>query len=117
RDAAVAAAEADIEQIVAAMNAATVTFRMRGLNCREFRDLIAGNPPRRDNKADIDLGYNLEAVSLAYLRLGCIEPGLTEEQWDDLDAKLTVHQRGQLVATVDALTHTGALSSIPLGVG
>lgn len=107
---AIDAAQAKADDISAAMDAATVRFRFRGLTRKEFTRIFAAHPPRKGDEEDRKAGHNRDDVSRDYVRIGCVDPVLTGEAWDELEDRITVHQWGQLVAAVDQLTHQQATS-------
>jgi len=81
-----------IEARRADMQQASVVFRLRGLNRRDWAALIAAHPGRKDSDVDRKLGYNTESFFPAIIRASIIEPLLSDEQWERLDAVLPSSQ-------------------------
>ncbi len=93
----------EIAGIEAQMRAASVTFRLRALSRAAFNQIIVDRPPRAGVKRDQDAGYDVHAVESAMIRACTVDPDLSAEQWDGLEAALTPFQFGALVASCDSL--------------
>lgn len=101
-----AALRAHILTLAEQVEAASVTFTLRGLKATEWADLVADNPPRDSEAGDRVLGYNPVTLFDALVARCVIDPVMTPEQatrlmdsisagqWDELcDAALTVTRR------------------------
>lgn len=86
-----------IEQVRAEMQNSSVVFRLRGLNRKQWADLLAAHPPRRNDETDKALGYNTETFFPALIRTCLVEPSVDDEQWERLDALLSSAQFDALV--------------------
>lgn len=98
----------DITALEALMAEATIGFRLRALPRREWAELVAKHPPRRDDGGrvlDADrVGVNADDFMTAILHRCVVEPILTEEDWDALvNEGLTDAQYEQLTDAVWAL--------------
>ncbi len=72
-----------IEALRGQMESHTVTFRMRALPRRRWRELWTAHPGRDgDNRDRVMGGVNMDTFPEALLRECCIEPALTPGQWD-----------------------------------
>lgn len=97
-----------IEAVRERMQAATVTFRLRALPRRRWRQLMAEHPPRRTDdgkpvETDV-IGVNAETFFDPLVRECTVEPQLTEEQWVRLlDEVLSDRQFDLLMGTAWAL--------------
>jgi len=92
---------AEMEKLRAEMEAATVTFRLRALPRRRWRELFAAHPPRKNPDGSTFqrdfLGVNYEAFFDALLKEVIVEPQLDDETLDLLlSEKLTDRQWEQL---------------------
>lgn len=75
------------EQITAVqdqMRAETLVFRMRALPRKQWDALLKQHPPRRDNEADTQLGYNVDMFMAALIRACTIAPDLDDDDWRTL---------------------------------
>lgn len=101
-----AALKARIDALAAEVEAASVTFTLRGLKATEWAALVAECPPRDAEPGDRVLGYNPLTLFDALVARCVVEPVMTQEQasrlmdsisagqWDELcDAALTVTRR------------------------
>lgn len=98
----------DIEALQELMAESTITIRLRALPRRQWADLVAKHPPRRDEGGrilDTDAaGVNADDFMAAVLRQCVAEPVLAEDDWNLLiDERITDAQYGQLTAAVWAL--------------
>lgn len=90
--------------VEAEMRAGTVEFRLRALPRRRtpgmpaeqpvWQELVAKHPPRKDEQGKVDqrdaaAGVNTETLFEELVRASVVEPELSEEQWEQLDGKLT----------------------------
>lgn len=90
-----------LEALRAQMQAATKTFRLRALPRRQWRELVAAHPPRRDDNGkpleSDTIGVNADSYFDAVIRASVVEPKLTGEQWTRLlDEVLSDRQFDQL---------------------
>jgi hypothetical protein len=92
-----------IEALQDEMREFTEDFRLRALPRRQFRELVAAHPPRRDPDSndpvqeDAVLGVNRETFFDALIRAAVVEPELADDEWTELfDEKLTDRQYGDL---------------------
>lgn len=103
------------------MRAGTVEFRLRALPRRRtpgmdkgqlvWQELVEKHPPRRlpDGKPDprdSAAGVNLQALFEDLVRASVVEPELSAEQWQQLDAKLSDAQFQQLAWAAWQLNRT-----------
>lgn len=109
---AIAANEAVLNGVEGRMREHTVLFRFRAVSKAEHKRALLVNPPRKGNEVDEKLGYNLDAVETFYVRTGCVEPEMTDEDWDDLEPVLTPYVWEQFVSACNGLAHSEA-TSIP----
>lgn len=84
-------------RIRAAMADATITITLRALPRREWTQLVAQYPPRRDVAGDQTLGVDEQEFFPPLLRRSVVDPQLTSEQWDHLEQALTSRQWDHLV--------------------
>lgn len=83
----------------------TYTFRLRGLPKRQYRELKAAHPPRKDDETgeirseDVYLDADLDGLGEPLLRACLVDPVLDDGDWSDLLDKLTDRQYGDLVGT------------------
>lgn len=101
----------DIEALQAVMAEDTITLRLRALPRRQWADLVAKHPPRRDDGgriADTDSsGVNVDAFMAEVLRRCIVDPELSEENFARLvDECITDAQYGQLTDAVWALNRS-----------
>jgi len=75
---------ARLDALRAEMDDASITFRIRGLPQRTYTSLLAQHPPRKDDKRDALLGFNIDDVIEQLIRLGTEEPELDDEDWERL---------------------------------
>lgn len=77
------AVRAQLRELQAQMAGHTVTFRLRALPRRQFRELMAAHPPRRDEQGQRDqqdyLGVNHDTFFDALIRQSLVEPVLDEQ--------------------------------------
>lgn len=73
-----------LEQLREEMRDATLTFKIRGLPQRQYTELLAQHPPRKDDKRDALLGMNIDAVVEQLIRQGTVEPELDDDDWEQL---------------------------------
>lgn len=89
-----------LEALRAEMLDNTEDFRLRAVPRPAFRALVAAHPPRRDgdevNKADAQLGVNVDTFFAELLKVSVVSPELDEEDWAALLDKLTDRQYGDL---------------------
>lgn len=78
------------------IEAATVTFTLRALPREKFRSLLNQHPPRKDNRADQSLGYDIDGFTFALARKCTVEPSLTKDHWDRLEETLSQGQWNKL---------------------
>lgn len=85
------------------MRDATVTFRMRALNRRDWDALVKAHPPRQDKPADMQLGFNTDGFFDALIRTCTVDPGLTNEEWETLFDSASSKQYDDLMACALAI--------------
>lgn len=82
-----AATSADIaedhEALVAEAELSALEIRVRALGRREWRELVAAHPPRKDNRADQAVGVNEETFKDVLVAASIVSPDLSD---DDLDS-------------------------------
>jgi len=87
-------------QLEAEMTAATYAFRLRGLAGAGFRKLVAEHPPRQTDDGGVDprdaIGVDISTMFDALVRACLVDPELTDEQFEQLQAALTDKQWDQL---------------------
>lgn len=98
-------------EVEAQMRAGTVEFRLRALPRRRtattpkdqvvWSELVDRHPPRKTADGKVDprdaaTGVNTQALLEELARASVVEPELTAEQWEQLDAKLSDAQFQQL---------------------
>lgn len=94
-----------LDELRERMKAATVTVRMRALTRKRRRQLLDANPPTEGDELQVAAGYNPEGFFAAAVPESIVEPKLTGEQWERLQAKLTEDQWGELCDLFNALNH------------
>jgi hypothetical protein len=77
------------------MKAAEVTFRFRALPDEEWSDLLAAHGPR-EGKAEL---FNPDTLPQVLIPKCCVDPVMTEPQYEQLKASLNSSQRNQLFNT------------------
>jgi hypothetical protein len=82
----------EIESVREQMRAASVVFRLRGLNRQDWRAILAAHPPREDDRDDNILGYNQDTFFPALIRACLIEPDVDDETWARLEPVLSSKQ-------------------------
>lgn len=93
---------ARIEAIEAEMRENTQDFRLRALPKPVFRALVEAHPPRRDPEtgdiidSDRLILSNYDTLLPALVRACTIDPGLDENEWNELYDLLTDRQIGNL---------------------
>ncbi|GAA4439370.1 hypothetical protein [Phytohabitans houttuyneae] len=94
-----------IEALQGQMRADTLVFRMRALPRKKWTALQKDHPPRKDNEADQELGYNVDDFVPAAIKACTVEPAdLDDAAWEHLlDEVLTEYQFVQLQNTAYAL--------------
>lgn len=65
----------------------TVTFRIVGKPFPEYNAILIDHPPRDGNLTDRAVGYNVATFYPALVR-ACIEPPLSDAQWEKLVSRL-----------------------------
>lgn len=85
-----------IEELRREMQSSAVVFRLRGLNRAGWTALLRAHPPRKDDKVDAAMGYNVETFFSALIRACLLEPEVTDEQWERLEALLSSKQYDDL---------------------
>lgn len=75
----------------------SLTFRLRALPRRKFTALQVEFPPREGNMTDLVKGMDVEAAADSLVRRCLIEPELDEEDWANLDDKVSDGQWQLLV--------------------
>lgn len=106
----IAAVEQAVSDALDAMREHTVNFRFRAISKPEHKAAIVKYPPRPGNTVDERLGYDLDAIEKFYVRTGCIEPELTDSDWDELEPALTPYQWDQLLGATNEISHHEATS-------
>lgn len=111
-----------MEELRREMAAGTIPFRLRALRRRRTADtprgeavwheLIEKHPPRKDKDGkpdprDLALGFNTATFFDALVRVSIVDPQLTDEQWEALNAKLTDGQFETLAAAAFKLNRGG----------
>ncbi|GAB3656451.1 hypothetical protein [Glycomyces tarimensis] len=86
-----------------AVDRATLRLKLRGLPRRHWTDLVKDHPPRKDNREDRQVGYNESTFYVAMVRACIVDPVVTDEDWDEIDAVLTEGEWIRLVTTVQGL--------------
>ncbi len=85
---AMAAAQAAHDAAKAAVKATTVEMRFRSIGRKAYRALMDAHPPTEEQKADAEgLSYNSETFAIALIAASCVDPVLTVEQVEILDAE------------------------------
>lgn len=90
-----------IEALEAQMAEHTYDFRFRAIPKPDFRALVAAHPPRRDEDGSIVeqdryVMANYDTLLTSLVRTCLVDPGPEDVDWDELDAKLTDRQQGDL---------------------
>lgn len=93
-----------IEAARAEMSAKAIVFRFRGLDRHGWAQLLTDCPPRDGVATDKALGYNPETFYPALIRRCLVEPQVTDEQWERLDARLSSGQFDSLADTALAVS-------------
>lgn len=111
----------EMARVEAEMRAGTVEFRLRALPRRRtpgmpkatlvWQELVEKHPPRKDAAGKVDqrdayTGVNMQSLADDLVRASIVEPELTDEQWGQLDAKLSDGQFQQLFAAAWQLNRT-----------
>ncbi|MFC5744832.1 hypothetical protein [Actinomadura rugatobispora] len=86
----------EIQQIEREMREHTHPFAFRALPSREYRDLVAEHPPRKDDQMDALYGVNMHTFPHTLISKCCIDPPMTVEQVADLCDVLTDGQQMDL---------------------
>lgn len=97
-----------IEALEEQMRDSTYEFRLRALPRHEFRSLMTGHPPRRQEDGSLHpedtLGVNRETFFPAMIRSAVVDPELDDAEWTDLlDTRLTDYQYQELAWAAWAL--------------
>lgn len=93
------AAAAVVEELREQMLAASVTFTVRALPRKRWTALYGEHPPREGDDGDARVGFNRDTFYDALVRECVVEPQLSAEQWDALDATLSSAQFASLRTT------------------
>lgn len=97
------------------MQESTVVFTVRALTPRaRYTDLVLAHPPRADIEGnpvpqDRENGYNVETFYPALIRACVVDPVMTDDRWDRLDAVLSDRQFDELAIAALAVNR-GAVS-------
>lgn len=101
-------------EVEAKMRNGTVHFRLRALPRRRtpdmppeqvvWRELVEAHPPRKDSDGRVDPrdekpGVNMTSFLDSLLPVSVVEPELTGQRWEQLDARLTDSQFQELALT------------------
>ncbi|MBX6360096.1 MAG: hypothetical protein IRZ03_08455 [Acidobacterium ailaaui] len=78
------------------MAEATIHIKLRGLDRKTWRDLVAEHPVRKDNETDAVLGVNQNTFFDALIARCIVEPEMSEEQVSALLDTLTSQQFDKL---------------------
>lgn len=112
----------EMARVEAEMRAGTVEFRLRALPRRRtpgmpktqlvWQELVEKHPPRKDSAGKVDqrdayTGVNNSTLFEELVRVSIVEPELTEEQWQQLDGKLTDAQFDRLARAAWDLNRVG----------
>lgn len=95
-----------------AMQAASVTFRLRGLSHVAFNELVLAHPPRPGSRVDEQRGWDASTFLPELVRRAVVEPELTESRWNRLVQTATDRQVDQLFDTAWSLSR-GVDGSVP----
>lgn len=88
-----------IEDLRAEMSEATLVVTMRAMPRRQWAELVAAHPAPKGS----DLAFNADSLAPALVRMSIVDPVLSDEQWEQLDAVLTDAQFDELALTANAL--------------
>lgn len=94
-----AAAAALVDELRDQMLDASVRFTVRALPRRRWTALLGEHPPREGDEMDARTGFNRDTFYDALVRECVVEPQLSDEQWDTLDAALSTAQFAALKTT------------------
>ncbi len=96
-----------IEALEVEMRENTYDFRLRAMPRAAWTTLVNAHPPRRgdDNEiVDTDrMGVNAETFYAAIIRACLVDPELTDDEWSQLEQKLTDRQYSDLADAAWAL--------------
>lgn len=96
----VSAEQAAVNEARAAVEAAALPFRLRGLSRPGWTALVNEHPPREGNADDRLMGFNTESFPVALVRACLVDPDVTDDaDWDALDEAMTFAQYDELVTT------------------
>jgi hypothetical protein len=79
----------EIETAREAMREHTLVFTLRALPRRKFKAMKEEFPPRESNNIDLMGGVNSDAMTDPLVRRCVVEPELDDEDWAELDDKLS----------------------------
>lgn len=95
-----------IKELESTMAESTVDVRFIGLGRKAWLTLVAENPPRRENQADLVMGFNTETMFDALIRESIVSPELTADQLDTLLDAISSKQYDNLADAAWNLTRT-----------
>ena len=78
-----------LAELVAQIEAKTVTFVFQALPPEKYRALLAKHPPTPGNKGQERIGYNIESFVDALIQECLVSPKLTEKQWSAVRPKVS----------------------------
>jgi hypothetical protein len=84
------------QAIVDQMAESAVIFRFRALPRDEFRALCDNHPPRKDDLADLSVGYDRVAVGDALVEASLYEPVFDSEAWRSLLGVISIGEWNEL---------------------
>lgn len=87
----------EAERLRAEMEQHTISIRLRALPHRQFSDLIARHPPRKEKG---EQGFNTDTFGVALLAACAVDPAMTEEQAGQLVDSITQGQWDDLASTL-----------------
>lgn len=96
------------DEIVEAVEAATIRFTMRALPRLKWTKLLKEHPPRKDHLEDRKLGYNEDTLYEALVRACIVDPVPTDEEWEQIDEVLIEGEWIRLVAAAQTLNLKGS---------
>jgi hypothetical protein len=104
--------EAELDDLVRQMHAATLTTRVRAIPHRQWDKLVVDNPPREGNANDKREGFNTSSFYAAVVPL-CL-PDLTRDQYEKLDAVISEGEWDKVCGRVQLVnTHAVIVPFLP----
>jgi hypothetical protein len=71
------------EALVEEAEGSALHVRVKALGRKQWRELVSEHPPRKDDRSDVALGFNVESFKDVLVPVSIVSPALTD---DDLDA-------------------------------